>query len=224
MRFERNYTYFADRVGRAQFIADTFKDEIAKSKKILDVGSDYNSLKKIVGDKVLGVDLYGEPDIKIDFEKEKLTRFKDGEFDLIVCTEVLEHLDNLHEMVDELFRVSNRYVIISLPNCLSIFAKWNIVFHTRIGKYYGLPFEEPEDRHRWLFSYLDIDRFFRNIAQKKGYKIKREFLQCSYTKSWRGKLIRTLVKLFNINSACQSCWLLIDKKGKDSGKNASRRS
>lgn len=214
MSFTKNYTYFADREGRARYIADMFKDEIASAKKILDVGSDYNTLKKIVGDKVLGVDLYGEPDIKIDFEKEKLEQFKDGQFDMTVCTEVLEHLDNLHEMVDELFRVSNRYVIISLPNCLSIFAKWNIFFHTRIGKYYGLPFEEPEDRHRWLFSYKDIDRFFKHYSKKHGYIIQREFLQCNYTNTWKGKLTRFFVALFNIDSASQSCWLLIEKKSK----------
>lgn len=214
MKFAKNYAYFADREGRARFIAETFKTEIAEAKKILDVGSDYNSLKKIVGDKVLGVDLYGEPDIIVDFEKEKLTRFENNEFDLIVCTEVLEHLDNLHEMVDELFRVSRRYVVISLPNCLSLFAKWNIVWRTRIGKYYGLPFEKPEDRHRWLFSYKDIDRFFRHYSQQHGYHIRREFLQCSYTDSWRGRIMRMLVKMFNIDSACQSCWLLIEKESR----------
>jgi hypothetical protein len=219
MKFDKNFSYIPDREGRAQFIADTFKVEIRKSKKILDVGSDYNSLKKIVGKKVLGVDLYGEPDIKIDFEKEKLERFKNSQFDLVVCTEVLEHLDNLHEMVDELFRVSNQFVIISLPNCLSVFTKWNIVFHTRIGKYYGLPFEEPEDRHRWLFSYLDIDRFFSHYCSKNGYRIRQEFLQCSYTDSWRGKQTRILVQTFNVNSACQSIWLLIEKKRQSSNEN-----
>lgn len=212
MKFEKNYSFFADREGRARFIADTFNDEISTSEKILDVGSDYNSLKKLVGAKVLGVDLYGEPDIKVDFEKEKLTRFKDGEFDMVVCTEVLEHLENLHEMVDELIRVSDRYILISLPNCISLFAKWNLLFHSKIGKYYGLPFEKPEDRHRWLFTYQDIDRFFRHHADKKGYVIKREFLQCSYTDSSRGKIMRLFVKTFNIDSACQSCWLLLEKK------------
>lgn len=212
MHFEKKYAYFADREGRARFIADTFKEEIAKSKKILDVGSDYNTLKKIVGNKVLGVDLYGKPDIVVDFEKEKLTRFKNNEFDLVVCTEVLEHLENLHEMNDELFRVSKKYVLISLPNCLSLFAKWNVVTGGWVSKYYGLPFEKPEDRHRWLFTYRDVDRFYRHYCEEKGYTIKKEFLQCSYTNSWKGKVTRFFVKLFTIDSACLSCWLLIEKK------------
>lgn len=212
MKFDKNYTYFADREGRAQFIASAFKDEIKQSKKILDVGSDYNTLKKLIGKKVLGVDLYGEPDIKIDFEKERLERFKDGEFDMVVCTEVLEHLDNLHEMANELFRVSNRYVVVSLPNCSSIFAKWNILFHDRVGKYYGLPFERPEDRHRWFFSYKDIDRFFQHKAEEKGFRIKRKFLQCNFTDSWKGKAMRFLVGALNINNASQSYWVILEKK------------
>lgn len=213
MKFEKIFTYIANREQRAHFVASMFNTEISASKKILDVGSDYNSLKKIVGNKVLGVDLYGEPDIVIDFEKEKLSQFKNSQFDMVVCTEVLEHLENLHEMFDELLRVSRRYVVISLPTSLSLYDKWNIVFHNRIGKYYGLPLEKPEDRHRWLFTYRDLDRFFKHHAKRKGYKIKRKFLQCSLTSSWKGQLMKAMVNLFNLNSASQSYWVLLEKKG-----------
>ncbi len=214
MKFQKSYVYFANREGRAQFIADTFGEEIEKSKKILDVGSDYNTLKKIVGNKVLGVDLYGEPDIIIDFEKEKLSRFKDGQFDMVVCTEVLEHLDNLHEMADELCRVSNRYVLVSLPNCMSLFAKLNILFNSRVNKFYDLTFEKPEDRHRWFFNYRDIDRFFEHLAKKNGYRVKRKFLECGFTDSLKGRTMRFMVKVFNIDSASRSYWILLEKKGK----------
>lgn len=212
MSFTKNYAYFTDRKGRAEFIAQTFQNELAKSKKVLDVGCDENTLKKIVGNKVIGVDLYGEPDIKIDFEKEKLKRFKSGQFDCVVCTEVLEHLDNLHEMIDEIFRVSNRYILISLPNCLSLFDKWNIIFHNRIGKFYGLPFQKPHDRHRWLFTFKDLDRFFEYIAKRASYRIKRKFLQCNFTDSLKGRLMRWLVKTFELDSASQSYWVLLEKK------------
>lgn len=207
----KNFTYFTNRQERAGFIAQSFQKEIEQSKKILDVGCDYNSLKKIVGNKVTGVDLYGEPDIRIDFEKDRLSAFKAGSFDLVVCTEVLEHLDNLHEMLDELFRVSNRYVLISLPNCLSLFAKWSIVFRGEIGKFYGLPFTKPEDRHRWLFSYKDLDRFFEHYCRTHKYKIREKFLEMSFSNSWRGQLMRLLIKALSLNSAARSYWILIEK-------------
>lgn len=38
------------------------------------------------------------------------------EFDLVVCCEVLEHLDEYEKALEELFRVSKRYVLISVPS------------------------------------------------------------------------------------------------------------
>jgi 2-polyprenyl-3-methyl-5-hydroxy-6-metoxy-1,4-benzoquinol methylase len=212
MSFPKNYTYFKDREGRAAFITETFKKKLSESKNVLDVGCDVNSLKKILGEKVTGVDLYGAPDIKIDFEKEKLARFGARQFDFVVCTEVLEHLDNFHEMVDELFRVARRYVLVSLPNSLSIFTKWNIVFHDRAGKFYGLPFKKPGDRHRWFFGYKDVDRFFEHYTRRTDWTIRKKFLVMNFSNSWKGKLVRSLVKLLGLNSASQSYWILLEKR------------
>jgi hypothetical protein len=211
MSFTKKYEQFNNREERAAFIAKTFQKEISEASSILDVGCDYNTLKKIVGSKVTGIDLYGAPDIKIDFEKEKLSRFKDKEFDLVVCTEVLEHLENFHEMVDELARVSGRHILISLPNCFDFFTRINILFSGRVGKFYGLPVEKPGDRHRWLFSHHDIDRFFRAYSKKHNYSIVKKFLQCNFGNSWKGVLVRNFIKLFNVDSAAQSYWILIEK-------------
>jgi hypothetical protein len=209
--FDKEFIFFKNRKGRADFISKKFDREISQSERILDVGCDYNSLKIIVGPKVTGVDIYGEPDLRVDLEKEKLMRFKDGEFDLIVCTEVLEHLDNFYEMIDELFRVSNKYILISLPNCLDIFTKWNIIFQSHLGKFYELPLNEPEDRHKWIFNYLDIDNFFELYCKKNNYIIEQKFLHCNYSYSWKGQLVRTIVRLLRLNNASQSYWIVIKK-------------
>lgn len=42
--------------------------------------------------------------------------FDDSSFDLVLCTEVLEHLEEPNIAVDEIFRVSKRYVLLSVPN------------------------------------------------------------------------------------------------------------
>lgn len=207
----RRYDQFNNREERAAFIAYAFSNELDQSQSVLDVGSDFNSLKKIIGSKVTGVDLYGTPDFRIDFEKERLSRFKNGEFDLVVCTEVLEHLENLHEMIDEIFRVSNKYVLISLPNCADFFTRISILKSGRVGKFYGLPAEKPEDRHRWFFSHTDIEKFFREYSRKNGHSILRRFLVCNYGDNWRGLLVRFFIKFFNIESAGQSYWILISK-------------
>lgn len=42
--------------------------------------------------------------------------YKDNSFDLVVCTEVLEHLDEPRKALKELIRVSGKYVAVSVPN------------------------------------------------------------------------------------------------------------
>ncbi|OGZ34759.1 MAG: hypothetical protein A2174_02330 [Candidatus Portnoybacteria bacterium RBG_13_41_18] len=41
---------------------------------------------------------------------------KDGDFDCVIMLSVLEHLDNPDAALGELFRVSRKYVILSVPN------------------------------------------------------------------------------------------------------------
>src|SRR3990167_9585086 len=42
--------------------------------------------------------------------------YKSNSFDLVVCTEVLEHLENPRKAYRELIRVSRKYVLLSVPN------------------------------------------------------------------------------------------------------------
>lgn len=42
--------------------------------------------------------------------------YKDNSFDLVVCTEVLEHLENPKKAYKELIRVSRKYILLSVPN------------------------------------------------------------------------------------------------------------
>ncbi|HAR62380.1 MAG TPA: class I SAM-dependent methyltransferase [Candidatus Margulisbacteria bacterium] len=41
---------------------------------------------------------------------------KDEAYELVVCTEVLEHLEDPGKALSELFRISSRYVIVSVPH------------------------------------------------------------------------------------------------------------
>ena len=42
--------------------------------------------------------------------------YKDNSFGLVVCTEVLEHLEDPAKALREMLRVSQKYLIISVPN------------------------------------------------------------------------------------------------------------
>ena len=55
-----------------------------------------------------GIDLGGTPDITIDLERADRLPFDAAAFRCVVCSDVLEHLDNLHAVFGELLRVAGR--------------------------------------------------------------------------------------------------------------------
>ncbi len=97
---------------------------------ILDAGCGEGfSLNKIIENKIgknvegieyskeaiaLGKNLF--PNIKIKQGSIYNLPYKDNSFDLVVCTEVLEHLENPNRAVSEIVRVSKKYLALSVPN------------------------------------------------------------------------------------------------------------
>ena len=173
MKFHTNFVY-TDRQTKAYYVYLKYQPILVGN--ILDVGADQCYLKEHLGNKVnyIGIGLSSDKlDLKIDLEKQPLP-YKNNSFDVVLCCDVLEHLDNIHEMFDELCRVSNHYVIISLPNPHSVF--WGYLKHGDYKEYqhmkfYGLPLEKPEDRHRWFFSTEEAENFIRYRANKNKMKI-----------------------------------------------------
>jgi 2-polyprenyl-3-methyl-5-hydroxy-6-metoxy-1,4-benzoquinol methylase len=56
------------------------------------------------------------PEIKIQQGNIYQLPYKDNSFDLVLCTEVLEHLEEPEKALRELVRVSKKYLVISVPN------------------------------------------------------------------------------------------------------------
>ncbi len=101
-----------------------------KANSILDVGCGEGfTLKKLeekkLGKKNEGID-YSDDAIKIGkkiYPELALFKgdvyglsYKDNSFDLSLCTEVLEHLDDPVKAVREIKRVTSKYIIFSVPN------------------------------------------------------------------------------------------------------------
>jgi 2-polyprenyl-3-methyl-5-hydroxy-6-metoxy-1,4-benzoquinol methylase len=60
-------------------------------------------------------------------------KYKDNSFDLVICSEVLEHLEDPQKALRELARVSRRYILLSVPN-----EPWFYLFnYTQWGKDIG---------------------------------------------------------------------------------------
>ena len=150
------YLAMARRDQRAEFIARRFATYLQG--KVLDVGCDKARLKQLVpGIEYTGVDVGGEPDLVVNLEKEKLP-FADNSFDCIVCSDVLEHLDNLHANFAELARVARGHLVLSLPNNWAN-ARKAIERGRGSFSHYGLPADPPMDRHKWFFCLSDAQHF-----------------------------------------------------------------
>ncbi|RMG49500.1 MAG: class I SAM-dependent methyltransferase [Gammaproteobacteria bacterium] len=157
MQLER--VHFARRADRSRYIADRFGHALQPS--LLDVGCDRAVLRELLPlERYTGIDMGGTPDLRLDLEATERLPFEDESFDAVVCSDVLEHLDNLHPMFDELVRVASRHILISLPN------NWcNARRPIARGKghmaHYGLPLERPVDRHKWFFGFSEAREFLQ---------------------------------------------------------------
>ena len=120
----------------SKFFLDNFKslllEEVKRLKpeSILDVGAGEGFTlemfrKHNVGKKLEGVEYMDDalslakklhPQVKIRKGTIYELPYKDDTFDVVICTEVLEHLEEPEKALKELKRVSRKYVILSVPN------------------------------------------------------------------------------------------------------------
>lgn len=210
MRVE--YAFFNTRAARSEYIAKNFAQAIKG--KVLDVGCDKAVLKKLIpGLEYTGIDVGGEPDLRINLEEIERLPFDDGSFDCVVCSDVLEHLDNLHHIFGELVRVSKGSLIISLPNNWTN-ARRPIEKGRGSFDKYGLPADKPVDRHKWFFSLTEAVDFFK--GQEKKFPITIEELHA--TDKPRPAVMRALRKAVYVseekylNRYAHTLWALIKKK------------
>ena len=119
--------------------------------KILDIGCGYraNKYASVIADVQDLSDFYKEKRfIKIN---EKTLPFKDKEFDFVIASHVIEHVEDFKFFIKELERISTKGYI-ELP--------------TRLGD--NLVFENKTD-HVWWFTYDDINNLI--IASKRNQLI-----------------------------------------------------
>ena len=88
--------------------------------------------------------------------------YRDNSFDLVVCTEVLEHLEQPVRALREILRVSKKYLIISVPNepffMISNFLRGKNL--SRLGN---------DEGHINHWNFLSLKKYLK----KNGLKIKK---------------------------------------------------
>ena len=145
-------------------LIDRFLNEVLvcvkelKPKTILDAGCGEGFvlsllLEHSIKAKMTGIDISSEA-IKIaksNNRKMSLLKgdiyglsFDDNAFDLVLCSEVLEHLDDPRKALKELKRVSKKYLLLSVPN-----EPWFMLGSLIGGKYVRNFGNHPEHVNHW---------------------------------------------------------------------------
>lgn len=141
---------------------------------ILDVGCGEGfTLKKLeekkIGRKNEGIDFSKDaikigkkiyPNLKL-FEGDVYSlKYKDKSFDLSLCTEVLEHLEDPARAIAEIKRVTSKYIVFSVPN-----EPFFILANFMRGKYLKNLGNHPEHINHWTFW------GFENFLKSQGLTI-----------------------------------------------------
>lgn len=172
---------------------------LSRHGSVLNVGSGgkrhlYNLLPK-ESYSCFDIDMCGDCDQLLNLDAIEKLPFKDNCFDIVICLDVLEHLENIHHIHEELLRVSSGFVIISLPlgtyefkNYLGTSFSFSVDKRRgAVTKYYGLPLEKPVDRHRWWISFDDIINFY--FRKSSSYHVLKLLLP------WPPNFIYKLLKI-----------------------------
>lgn len=85
-----------------------------------------------------------------------------GGYDIVVCSEVLEHLDKPDAALQKLKEMSNKYILVSVPNE----PLWRILNMAR-GKYWSDLGNTPGHIQHWN------KRTFCRMLEKNGYKVQK---------------------------------------------------
>ncbi len=82
---------------------------------------------------------------QIDFDSNNLITYRDNTFDAVVCSLVLEHLENPAQMLREMSRITNNTgkIIVSIPNVKNVFERLHFLFTANSRRY---PVENQNDR------------------------------------------------------------------------------
>ena len=155
-----------------QFLINNFNNTLIKAitplhvKNVLDAGcgegfSLYKLSEYNIGEKLEGIDYSKEaisigkklfPNLSLKQGSIYNLPCKDNTFDLVLSTEVLEHLENPKKALQEILRVSKKYILVSVPN-EPFFMMSNFLRGKNVMKFGN----DPEHIQHWtIFSFLKL--------------------------------------------------------------------
>lgn len=208
-----NRFHYHDRDSRSAFVVNEFSSTLGTT--ILDVGASDRGLEKAIKARQLpvaryvSVDMNDKADYSINLDKQPLP-FSEGEFETVICTDVLEHLEEIHSVYESLQRIASKSIIISLPNAWFTIKK-ELFFGKDSTKFYGLPVTRPEDRHRWFFNFFEASDFLLSNTENGSQVQLFPYFNPS------NKLVKVMMRMLltkkrYLNLTSPTVWAVISKK------------
>ena len=94
------------------------------------------------------------------------------EFEIINALDVLEHVENIHDLFQDIFKKSKKKISIALPNMGYYKFRLKFLFSGEISGKYIFHSKKIIDRHRWLPNYASIIAFI-NSNLPDGWSVKK---------------------------------------------------
>lgn len=133
--------------------------------------------KEKIGKRLEGVDAVKEavvigqeihPHLALKIGDVFKLNYENNSFDIVLCTEVLEHLDRPKEALEELIHVSKKYVLVTVPN-----EPWFTVQRFLRGKNILKFGDHPEHIRHWSSS--SFERFVKRVNGVRIIRKKHPF-------------------------------------------------
>lgn len=177
---------------------------LTQQTRLLDVGCG-NGFFTFYFDKICdayGVD-YSEKMLQINPVKKTFLmdandlKFEDGSFDVVFCQALLHHIENIDKVIQEMRRVSRKYIIILEPNR-----------NNPLQFLFSLLVKEERKTLRFSLSYL------ANIVSRNDLRVVASFSYGMIVPNKTPTFLLPLVELFNFKQPLGMTNFIIAEKGK----------
>jgi SAM-dependent methyltransferase len=166
------------------------------SVRLLDVGCRGCELKPYVSKLAHyeGADLVQNSQGTVDFvgDIEKGIPASAAHYDFVVALDVVEHLEDPVAALDELLRVTRGHLFVMIPNMCHWAPRSKFFFTGRISEKYDFVFPPPRDRHRWLTTMPQSDKFFADYAARRGLTLATHWTLDGRRKTQAARILRML--------------------------------
>ena len=137
---------------------------------VLDVGCRDCIFEEFVPDgwAYSGLDLFQNEKNSVTYVQSVEERIPepDRAFSCVVALDVVEHVDRMSQVMNELWRVTDKKLIVALPNMAFAIYRWQFFLKGTLGEKYRLSSHghDDGDRHRWVTTADESVRYMREFV------------------------------------------------------------